>query len=252
MSNTETVYLDEYARVLSELKAAREENERLMSTDYFSARCKALEAELREAKDAGKQYFRVANERAALLDKADAENDRMRTALELIASKGSAWAQGVAAAALEGGGVSFAAATSVPVGRTQDEIKRTLEKYGATGFMFGESGGQALVAFEMKSRRVKFVLDLPVYGKTKSPGKNWLVSEKDCAQKTRSSWRCLLLAIKAKLECQASGISTFEQEFMAHIVMPNGQTIGQAILPQIDHAYKTGNMPPLLGPGANT
>jgi hypothetical protein len=144
--------------------------------------------------------------------------------------------------------MSFAASTSVPVGRSQEEIKRTLEKYGATGFMFGESGAQALVAFEMKGRRVKFVLDLPVYGKTKT-SKNWIMSKDGCAQKTRSCWRCLLLAIKAKLECQASGISTFEQEFMAHIVMPNGQTIGQAILPQIDHAYKTGQMPPLLGPG---
>lgn len=143
-------------------------------------------------------------------------------------------------------GMSFAKNTSVPVARTQDEIRRTLEKYGATGFMFGEANGQALCAFEMKQRRVKFVLDIPVYG-TAMLTKYVKLSQDKCAQKTRTSWRCLLLAIKAKLECTASGISTFEQEFMAHIVMPNGKTIGQEILPQIDSAYKTGIMPPLLG-----
>lgn len=142
--------------------------------------------------------------------------------------------------------MSFAENTTVPVARSQEEIKRTLTKYGATGFLFGESGGQAMVGFEMKQRRVKFTLDLPIYGKTMET-KYVKMSQTKCEQKTRTSWRGLLLAIKAKLECQASGISTFEQEFMAHIVMPNGQTIGEAILPQIEESYKTGAMPPLLG-----
>lgn len=142
--------------------------------------------------------------------------------------------------------MSFASNTSVPAIRTQAEIRRTLERYGATGFMFGEAGGQALCAFEMKQRRIKFVIELPVYGKTKNK-KNVVMGQQDCDQRIRTSWRCLLLAIKAKLECAESGISTFEQEFMAHIVMPNGQTIGQAILPQLEHSYKTGEMPPLLG-----
>lgn len=131
--------------------------------------------------------------------------------------------------------MSFAKSTSVPVIRSQEEIRRTLEKYGATGFMFGESNGQAMVAFEMNDKRVKFVM------RTSSD------TDQKSLQRIRTAWRCLLLAIKAKLECTESGISTFEQEFMAHIVMPNGQTIGQIILPQIADAYATGNMPPLLG-----
>jgi hypothetical protein len=142
--------------------------------------------------------------------------------------------------------MGFAENTSVPATRTQEQIKNTLTKYGATGFMIGESSGKAMVAFEMKSRRVKFMLDLPVFGVTKVTQYVKLSQEK-CDQQVRVKWRCLLLAIKAKLECQASGISTFEQEFMAHIVLPNGETIGQTILPQIDHSYKTGAMPPLLG-----
>lgn len=146
--------------------------------------------------------------------------------------------------------MSFASTTSVSAVRPQEEIRRVLEKYGATGFMFGEANAQALCAFEMKQRRIKFIIELPVYGKTKNK-KNWVLSQKECEQRIRTCWRCLLLAIKAKLECAESGISTFEQESMAHIVMPNGETIGQAILPQLEHSYKTGTMPPLLGGRTN-
>jgi hypothetical protein len=143
--------------------------------------------------------------------------------------------------------MTFAKDTSVSVIRSQEEIRRTLEKYEATGFIFGESNGQALCGFEMKSRRIKFVLEIPTYGKTKDLKNRLLLSRDQCAQRERTAWRCLLLAIKAKLECAASGISTFENEFLAHIVMPNGQTIGQVITPQIDESYKTAQMPPLLG-----
>lgn len=130
---------------------------------------------------------------------------------------------------------NFAATTSVPVVRSQAEIRKTLEKYGATGFMFGEGNGNAMVMFEMNSRRIKFVLPLPKKG------------DKKGEQIERTRWRCLLLAIKAKLECAATGITTFEQEFLAHIVMPNGQTVGSAIVPQIQASYSNGSMPPLLG-----
>lgn len=134
----------------------------------------------------------------------------------------------------------FASTTSVPVARTQDEIRNLLLKYGATGFMFGQGQGQALVMFEMKSRRIKFILPLP---------KN--LNSKSEQQLERTRWRCLLLAIKAKLECASTGITTFEQEFMAHIVMPNGLTVAENITTQIDSAYKSGQMPPLLGAGVS-
>ena len=128
----------------------------------------------------------------------------------------------------------------VPVERTQGEIRKTLEKYGATGFMFGQGNGHAMVIFEMKSRRVKFILPLPK------------ANDKKGQQLERARWRCLLLAIKAKLECVTSGISTFENEFMAMIVMPDGKTVSETITPHIANAYSTGRMVPLLGPGVGS
>lgn len=135
--------------------------------------------------------------------------------------------------------MSYAETTHVPVDRSQAEIKKILTKYGATGFAYGEQGPLALVMFEMAGRRIKFILPMP----NAKDFSNQLKFEQRC----RSRWRCLVLAIKAKLECVESGITTLEQEFMAHIVLPNGSTMGQTVLPQLDHAYKTNKMPPLLG-----
>jgi hypothetical protein len=56
--------------------------------------------------------------------------------------------------------------------------------------------------------------------------------------------------IKAlSIDCE---IETFEAAFMAHVVMPNGATVGEQMIPQIAARYKDGgNMPFMLsGPSA--
>lgn len=138
--------------------------------------------------------------------------------------------------------MSYAVKTSVPIDRSQGEIRKILAKHNATGFAFGEQGDFAMIMFEMAFRRFKFVLPMP---KKYSPGATQ-ASVKTYEQICRSRWRCLVLAIKAKLECVESGITTLEQEFLAHIVLPGGQTMGQVAIPKIDEAYKSGKMPPLL------
>jgi hypothetical protein len=59
-------------------------------------------------------------------------------------------------------------------------------------------------------------------------------------------WRALLLIVKAKLEAVDSGIVTFEQEFLPHIVMPGGHTVYEATAPAIERAYVSGQVTPLL------
>ncbi len=132
----------------------------------------------------------------------------------------------------------YAETTKVPAQRSRAEIEATLERYGATGFMYGTTAGQALVMFEMCERRIKFVLPLP------GPGD--FNTEIQFAQAIRQRWRALLLVIKAKLEAVESEIVTFDNEFMAQIVLPSGQTIGDVMQPQIEASYETGEMPPLL------
>lgn len=139
--------------------------------------------------------------------------------------------------------MSYAEKTSVPIDRSQSEIRKILGKHGATGFAYGEQGPLSIVMFELAGRRIKFILPMPT-----APSKNATqASIRTFDQLCRSRWRCLVLAIKAKLECVESGITTLEQEFMAHIVLPSGATVGQVMLPQIESSYRSGKMPPLLG-----
>ena len=58
------------------------------------------------------------------------------------------------------------------------------------------------------------------------------------------------MVIKAKLEAVTAGISTIETEFLANIVLPDNTTAGEWMLPQIDQAYRTREMPPLLPLGS--
>lgn len=130
----------------------------------------------------------------------------------------------------------FAATTSVSAEQTRNEIERTLTRYGATSFAFYSSNGRAMIAFEAVKRRILFELPLPMEIK----------DETKRAQATRQRWRALLLVIKAKLEAVESKITTFEDEFLAHIVMPDGVTLGTHLRPRVAQAYETGHMPPLL------
>lgn len=152
--------------------------------------------------------------------------------------------------------MTYAEKTTVSVERSEAEIKATIKKYGATSFASFESGTEAKIAFEMAERRVVFRLPLPdpkstaftrtPTGKTRSTSEATKAHEQAC----RSRWRALLLSIKAKLESVEAGIESFEQAFLAHIQLPDGQTVGEHVKPRIAAAYQHGTMQPLL-PGAD-
>lgn len=150
----------------------------------------------------------------------------------------------------------YAQDTTVPSDKSRAEIERTLSRYGADQFMYGWKEGAAVIAFRAKNRHIKFVLPLPdkTSREITHDGRNWKRPphkvEEAYEQACRQRWRALALAIKAKLEAVESGIAEFEEEFMAHIVLPSGETVGQWMRPQIATAYEGGKMPPLLpGPG---
>lgn len=150
----------------------------------------------------------------------------------------------------------YAAQTEVSAERSRAEIEKTLIRYGAAGFAYGWQGAVVVIGFEMQDRRIRFKLPMPdknlrEFTHTPSRGNKRSPQEAEAAweQATRQKWRALSLAIKAKLEAVESGITTFEEEFLAHIVLPNGKTYGEWAVPQIEQSYKHGILPPLL-PGA--
>lgn len=139
--------------------------------------------------------------------------------------------------------MSYAKNTKVPIDKSQGEIRKLLTKYGATGFAFAENTSMAQVIFEIKGLRIKFNLPMPPrYSENATQS-----SIKTYEQLCRAKWRSLVLCIKAKLECVEAGITTLEQEFLAHIVLPNGETMGDFSIPQIQISYEKNKMPPLLG-----
>jgi len=144
----------------------------------------------------------------------------------------------------------YASATTVNADRSRTEIERTLARYGASKFMYGWQENAAVVGFEANNRRIRFVLPLPELGEfmTTPTGRRRtsLQGRQSQEQATRQRWRALALAIKAKLETVESNISTFEDEFMAHIVLPDGRTVSEWLTPQIERAYTSSSMPPLL------
>lgn len=148
--------------------------------------------------------------------------------------------------------MTYARETSVPIERSKFEIEGLLDRYGADQFAYASEAGRALIGFRYKGRvcRItlpfepakKFALDRA--GRTrpkKSQDAAW-------AQSLRSRWRALKLIIQAKLEAVECGVSTFEQEFLANIMLPNGKTIGEWAEPQIEKLASGGNMPALLPP----
>ncbi len=131
--------------------------------------------------------------------------------------------------------------TSVPVERTRAEIERlVVDKHKAEAYMTGQSAKplRAMIQFKMQDRIVRFELPLPT-----SDGRH---AEAKLVQETRSRWRALLLIIKAKLEAVENGVTTFEEEFLAHIVMPGDRTVAQYIIPRLPEAYASGKLPKML------
>ena len=147
--------------------------------------------------------------------------------------------------------MAYAEKTTVPVMKSRNEIEATLTKYGATSFAYATQDNRAMIAFSMTGRQIKFMVDLPPRNRKdfthSSRGARTLEAataawEQACRQK----WRALALVIKAKLEAVEAGITTVENEFLAHTVLPGGETAGEWLNPQIDQAYLTGAMPSVL------
>jgi hypothetical protein len=141
---------------------------------------------------------------------------------------------------------SYARRTTVPVDRSRTEIEKTLTNYGADQFSSGWTEDKAVIMFRMKERYIRIEMPLVVKGKTRDSKKNYIYGEEKAAQENRRRWRALVLYVKAKLESVESGIISFEAAFMAHVILPNRQTVGEYMQPQIEKAYKDGKMPPLL------
>lgn len=140
--------------------------------------------------------------------------------------------------------MKYASETTVPVEKSRAEIEKMLMRYGASKFGYGFDADIAVISFVAKERMVRFTLPLPKqkdFAYTNHASRQLRSQEakfKAWEQACRQRWRALCLVIKAKLEAVDCGISTFEEEFLAHIIIPGeGKTVGQYCIPRLEQSY---------------
>lgn len=133
----------------------------------------------------------------------------------------------------------YAEGTQVSTERSRAEIEKLLRKYAATGFMYAWQDLRVVIGFELFGRAIRFELPMPdptsaEFWETPTGKKRTEAAALQALeQETRRRWRALFLAIKAKLETVASGIATFEDEFLSYIVTTDGRTVGEHVRPSL-------------------
>ncbi|HEV8653302.1 MAG TPA: hypothetical protein VG276_28885 [Actinomycetes bacterium] len=138
---------------------------------------------------------------------------------------------------------TYASKTDVPVAASVAEIQRTVERFGAEEFGYAVRRDAGMVEFISGGRRVRIVVPLPdrdakEFTTYLRGGFRYERAEGEATkrweQASRQRWRALALVVKAKLEAVEAGISTFEAEFLAQLVLPGGITFGQAVAPRLE------------------
>ena len=150
----------------------------------------------------------------------------------------------------------YAQNTDVSSDKSIMEIRHTLTRYGASAFMFGEDAlaHRAIISFKMKDKFFKLPVPLPDRNSrdfTHTPSRGQLRSpeaqEAAYEQAIRQRWRAIALLIKGLLEASESGMEiVVEMILQSLILLPDGQTVGEWMQPQIERAYLSGKMPNFL------
>jgi hypothetical protein len=119
--------------------------------------------------------------------------------------------------------------TKVPVHRTVSEIIRVLQEHGATSVAVAHVPGAVQLAFTLGGRSVRLDVAQPDD------------DEREC----RRRLRVLMMSVKMKLDLIEDDSSTVEDEFMAHLVLPSGETVRQSAGPMLEELPSTLMLPEL-------
>jgi hypothetical protein len=148
----------------------------------------------------------------------------------------------------------YAAGTKVPEMQTFHELKRVMLRYGAEQFGTYGTLEAEVVMFAFNGLTYRFTLPMPTceadlvrireaarQSKRAIPqGENAMQQERD------RRMRALLAVIRAKLIAIDEGITTFEQEFLPHVVTGDGRTVAEATIPALAEGVRRGSIPKSL------
>lgn len=122
----------------------------------------------------------------------------------------------------------YAEDTKVSAVQSRGQIEAILRKAGASRIATMDEPLEAIGMFMLAGRLIRLRIEIPGDA---SEQKRWAI------------WRAIRLVVKAKIEAVAQGITTVEQEWLAHVVLPDGSTVGDWVEPQLQVAYDKGQMP---------
>ena len=145
---------------------------------------------------------------------------------------------------------SYAQGTSVSANRSVAEISHNVKRFGASEFGYIERPGAALVGFAFQGYRVELGIDLPgpdEFAMTRTGRRRTARQQAEqCAQEARRRWRALAQVVKILCMAVDEGVLTFEEAFLAHLVLGDGRTVGHTLLPRLQEARDQGALPSSL------
>lgn len=130
--------------------------------------------------------------------------------------------------------MSYAEGTEVPVSRTRGHIEELLAQHHAdsVGIITESSPPRATVAFRIQGWGVRMRIAVPPpesFATAKVRGRDRKTTPEQrqrlAEQAARERWRALFLTLKAKLVSVETGVETFEEAFLPHLVLTGGTTV---------------------------
>lgn len=132
-------------------------------------------------------------------------------------------------------------------GYIKEQIELTLLQNGCKEFFYGWRDEQAQVQFVINGKRYRISLKMPSkksYERTptgKLRSNDTAIKEWQSAQ--RDIWTSLLNIIRTNFDFVRMGASTIEKQFLAFIVLPDGQLAGDYAENMINEAYQDSMLP---------
>lgn len=144
----------------------------------------------------------------------------------------------------------YAYQTTVNEDRSRMQIEKLLRDNKCEDIATRTSANFSAIACILNERHLRFTLATPSlehYQRTDKGRRRPQSQIKPYREKDlRRRWRSLLLVIKSRFVEWQDGISVFDQAFLQYIVLPNGKTAAEWMVPQIEQIYLSGSMPQQL------
>ena len=126
---------------------------------------------------------------------------------------------------------NYVRGASASCAASRGDIESLLAGAGAGQIRFVSEAGRTAISFTAGRRRFRIVLELPT---GTGQGAEDLRHERE----TRRRWHALALLFRAKVNAVESGVTSFEEEFLAYMLTPAGQSVYQKTRAMIAQSYR--------------